>query len=155
MYFTCCWMTSEYRQLSIKDAHRGTGTGCSIERRLSYREWNNLTVHSPPPPPPTPPTTVVSFCQKLSRVSGARMTGVCYKRGHCSNKKQMTHPYSSLSLLLLLVSLRNKTAGRRRQNTCVWQKWQGYYLRVLSWSLLNANVFWSFTKKLCLKESEV
>ena len=34
-----------------------------------------------------------------------------------------------------IVSLRNRTAGRRgRQNARVWQTWQGYYLRVLSWS---------------------
>ena len=37
----------------------------------------------------------------------------------------------------LLVSLRNRTAERRgRQNACVLQTWQGYYLRVLSWSSL-------------------
>ena len=47
-------------------------------------------------------------------------------------------------------SRKNRTA-----NTCVWQTWQGYYLRVLSWSSHNTNVFWSFTKKICLKESEV
>ena len=46
--------------------------------------------------------------------------------------------------------LRNMTAERRgRQNVCVWQTWQGYSLRVLSWSLLII-VFLS-----CLKESEV
>ena len=50
------------------------------------------------------------------------------------------------------MSLRNRTVGRRgRQNTCVWQ---GYYMCVLSWSSLNTNVFWSFTKR-CFKESEV
>ena len=50
--------------------------------------------------------------------------------------------------LLLLVSLLNRTAGRRRrQNARVWQTWQGYFLRVLSWSSLNINVFWSFTKR--------
>ena len=37
----------------------------------------------------------------------------------------------------LLVSLRNRTAERRgRQNACVWQTWQDYYLRFLSWSSL-------------------
>ena len=36
---------------------------------------------------------------------------------------------------MILVSLRNRTAERRgRQNACVWQKWQGYYSCVLSWS---------------------
>ena len=40
-------------------------------------------------------------------------------------------------------SRKNRTA-----NTCVWQTWQGYYLRVLSWSSHNTNVFWSFTKKM-------
>ena len=56
----------------------------------------------------------------------------------------------------LIVSLRNRTAERRgRQYARVWQRWRGYYLRVLSWSSLNINVFWSFLKKICLKESEV
>ena len=95
--FTCCWMTSEYRQLSVKDT-----TECSIERSLSYREWNNMAVHSPSTTPhPQRPSFffVTQSWQKLSRLSGARMTGVCYKRGHCSNKKHMTHLYSSLGLL--------------------------------------------------------
>ena len=35
------------------------------------------------------------------------------------------------------MSLRNRTAKRRgRQNACVWQTWQCYDLRVLSWSSL-------------------
>ena len=39
-------------------------------------------------------------------------------------------------------------AGRRgRQSARVWQTWQGYFLRVLSWSSLNINVFWSFTER--------
>ena len=46
-----------------------------------------------------------------------------------------------------LVSLRNRTTGRSgRQNTCVWQTWHCYFLRVLSWSSLNDNVFWSLPK---------
>ena len=50
-------------------------------------------------------------------------------------------PWNLLSLLIfqqcwwILVSLCNRMAERRgRQNTCVWQKWQGYYSCVLSWS---------------------
>ena len=54
------------------------------------------------------------------------------------------------------VSLRNRTADRRgRQNACLWQTWQGHYLRVMSWSSQNINVFWSLQKNICLKESEV
>ena len=50
--------------------------------------------------------------------------------------------------------LRNMTAERRgRQNVCVWQTWQGYYLRVLSWSLRNITVFLSL--KICLKKNEI
>ena len=50
--------------------------------------------------------------------------------------------------------LRKMTAERRgRQNVCVWQIWQGYHLRVLSWSLLNITVFLSL--KICLKKSEI
>ena len=46
------------------------------------------------------------------------------------------------------MSLRNRSAGRRgRQNACARQTWQGYYLRVLSWSSLHTNVLWSFTKR--------
>ena len=41
--------------------------------------------------------------------------------------------------LMLIVSLRNRTAGRRgRQIACVWRTWQGYNLRVLSWSWLTS-----------------
>ena len=48
----------------------------------------------------------------------------------------------------IIVSLRNRTAGRKgRQNAHVWQTWQGNSLHVLSWSSLNINVFWSFTKR--------
>ena len=50
---------------------------------------------------------------------------------------------------LLLVSLRNRTAGRRgRQNVFVWQTWQGYNLHVVSWSSLSINVFWFLQKDL-------
>ena len=39
----------------------------------------------------------------------------------------------------LLVSLRNRTAERRgRQNACAWRTWQGYNLRILSWSWLTS-----------------
>ena len=38
---------------------------------------------------------------------------------------------------MILASLRNRTAERRgRQNVCVWQTWQAYYLCLLSWSSL-------------------
>ena len=50
--------------------------------------------------------------------------------------------------MVLFLSLPNRTAGRRgRQNACAWQTWQGYYLRVMSWSSLDINAFWSFTKR--------
>ena len=50
--------------------------------------------------------------------------------------------------MVLLLSLPNRTAGRRgQQNACAWQTWQGYYLRVMSWSSLDINAFWSFTKR--------
>ena len=57
----------------------------------------------------------------------------------------------------LFVSLRNRTGEeRRRQNTCVWQTWQGYYVRVLPWSgSLQKNVFkgkWSLAKS-CFKQT--
>ena len=48
---------------------------------------------------------------------------------------------------------------RRRQNVCVWTETegtrQGYHLRVLLWSSIGITVSWSFTKKICLRESEV
>ena len=59
------------------------------------------------------------------------------------NKVISTIPYKISFVTLLLcclshlqsiVSLRNRTAGRRRrQNARVWQTWQGYFLRVLSY----------------------
>ena len=59
---------------------------------------------------------------------------------------------------LSLVSLRNRTAGRGRQNVCVWQTWQGYNLHVMSWSPLSINVLWFLQKDLfkgksCLAKS--
>ena len=53
------------------------------------------------------------------------------------------HPVTSQdkpsSLPWILVSLRNGTAGRRgRQIACAWRTWQGYNLRVLSWSWLTS-----------------
>ena len=63
---------------------------------------------------------------------------------------------ANAGLLETLLSVRNRTAGRRgRQNVCVWQTWQGYYLRVLSWSSLNVLCSLVFYKKINLKESEV
>ena len=59
----------------------------------------------------------------------------------------------------ILVSLRNRTAGRRgRQNVCVWQTRQGYNLHVMSWSSLGVNVFLFLQKDLfkgkwCLAKS--
>ena len=48
---------------------------------------------------------------------------------------------SVLRCVEVIASLHNRTAERRgRQHACVWQTWQGYYLRVLSWSSLNLSV---------------
>ena len=44
---------------------------------------------------------------------------------------------------------------KRTTNAYEWQTWRGYYLRVLSWSSLNINVFLVFYKKNCLKGGEV
>ena len=60
---------------------------------------------------------------------------------------------------MIIVSLRNGTAGRRgRQNVCVWQTWQGYNLHVMSWSSLRITVLWFLQKDLfkgkwCLAKS--
>ena len=44
-----------------------------------------------------------------------------------------------LRLPAKIVSLRNRTAGRRGwQNACVWRTWRGCNLRVLSWSWLTS-----------------
>ena len=56
---------------------------------------------------------------------------------------------------MILVSLRNRTAERRRlQNACVWQTWQGYSSRVLSWSSLKL-MFSGLLQKDLFKEGEV
>ena len=66
-------------------------------------------------------------------------------------KLRYTHPsqreFGPPVIWPTLVSLRNRTTGRSgRQNTCVWQTWHCYFLRVLSWSSFNDNVFWSLPK---------
>ena len=53
------------------------------------------------------------------------------------------NPHSTMPIYSQLhrtiVSLRNRTAGRRgREIACAWQTWQGYYLRFLSWSSLTS-----------------
>ena len=54
------------------------------------------------------------------------------------------------------MSLLNRTAGRRRRkNVCVWQTWQGYYLRVLSRSLTKYFCVLILYKKICLEDGEV
>ena len=66
----------------------------------------------------------------------------------CSNCAWSLKVTCVTSVLAPLVSLRNRTAR-------VWQTWQGYYLRVLSLSLLNILCFLVFYKKISLKEGEV
>ena len=52
----------------------------------------------------------------------------------------------------IIVSLRNRMAGRRgRQNACAWQKWQDYYVRVLSWYIHITLTFTSLYKKIPFK----
>ena len=46
-----------------------------------------------------------------------------------------------------LVSLRNRTEEENGKTPVCKKTWQGYYLRVLSWSALTINIFWSFTKR--------
>ena len=81
-------------------------------------------------------------------------------RGISGGKQVITYANTSnRRRVCLLVSLRNRTAGRRgRQNVCVWQTWQGYYLHVMSWSSLSVNVFFFLQKDLfkrtwCLAKS--
>ena len=78
------------------------------------------------------------------------------------------NPHSTMPIYTQLhrtiVSLRNRTAGRRgREIACAWQTWQGYYLRFLSWSsltsmfsdLLRKDLFkgkWSLAKS-CFKQN--
>ena len=46
-------------------------------------------------------------------------------------------PWRKRYLSRQIVNSRNRTAERGgRQNACVWQTWQGYFLRVFSWSSL-------------------
>ena len=47
----------------------------------------------------------------------------------------------------VVVSIRNGAVERiGRPNVCVWQTWQGCYLRILPWSLLKNTVLGSLTK---------
>ena len=60
--------------------------------------------------------------------------------------------YIAIFCVTVIVSLGNRTAERRRrQNAWVWQKWQDYYLRVLSGIHLTL-LFLLFYKKICLVE---
>ena len=59
---------------------------------------------------------------------------------------------AAVSVKRSIVSSRNRTAGRRgRLNAWVWQTWQGYNLRVLSWSSLNINMSFGLLGKYLFK----
>ena len=59
---------------------------------------------------------------------------------------------AAVSVKRSIVSLRNRTSGRRgRLNAWVWQTWQGYNLRVLSWSSLNINMSFGLLGKYLFK----
>ena len=51
----------------------------------------------------------------------------------------------------------NATGRQKREDgkALVWQTWQDYYLRVLSWSSQNISCFLVFDKKMCLRVGEV
>ena len=80
----------------------------------------------------------------------------CYEDAKETGSKLVSSPVRTD---VTLGSLRNRTAGRRgRQNVCVWQTWQGYYLHVMSWSSLSVNNFLFLQKDLfkgkwCLAKS--
>ena len=55
------------------------------------------------------------------------------------------------------VSEHTKREAERRgkQNVCAWQTWQGYYLRVLSWSSINLAMLWSYKEIFCKEARKV
>ena len=53
-----------------------------------------------------------------------------------------TYTANVLSWLLVITEFTHQDGMKDAR---VWQLWQGYHLRVLSWSSLNINVFWSST----------
>ena len=45
--------------------------------------------------------------------------------------------------------------GRKEEEACMWQIWQGYHSRVLSWSsLISPLIFSGLLQNICLKKSE-
>ena len=71
-----------------------------------------------------------------------------YITRHSSSDTYERTTKNSTSTLLVSLHVRNRTAeSGGRENACVRQTWQGYYLHVLSLSSLNINVFLSFTKR--------
>ena len=56
-----------------------------------------------------------------------------YIARHSSSDADEQTTKNSTSTLLVSLHVRNRTAeSGRRENACVWQTWQGYYLHVLS-----------------------
>lgn len=55
-----------------------------------------------------------------------------------------TFPCTPARIFHALQSLLRSLSARWRQNVCVWQPWQGCYLRVFSWPSLVITVSWSF-----------
>ena len=56
-----------------------------------------------------------------------------------ASNRLLFHRACASTWWLRIVSLRNRTAERRgRQIACAWRTWQGYNLRILSWSWLTS-----------------
>ena len=94
LYFTCCWITYEYSQFTIRrtpwDRHWVSDREKSVLQRVR---------HSTPPLPQKSPSFlfVAQARQKLRRVgSEVIMTPVHCKRGDCNNKKQLHYHWISL-----------------------------------------------------------
>ena len=74
--------------------------------------------------------------------SKLQKTNNYYITRHSSSDTDEQTTKNSTSTLLVSLHVHNRTAERGgRENACVRQTWQGYYLHVLSLSSLNINVF--------------
>ena len=87
---------------------------------------------------PKNPRRTWALCPPQNFFSVARRLG----RGKNESARGTT---GSSTALIAISEFAQQVGGR--QDACVWQTWQGYYLRVSSWYSLNINVFWSLSKR--------
>ena len=123
---------------------------CRVARRGVHSTPLQTRIPKVPSPPGHSPVSGHSMCW-YSRTEMLR---------NKTYGKSLHHPRSHTNERISTSNNSELTPqGDRKKRTvnrlCDTRDRASYYFRVLSWFFLNNTVFWSFTKKICLKQGEV